>query len=480
MRRIRMKRGPSAAIAVGCLVVLASSCATPASSPSRSHTSSPARPLGVTWMQGFAAPGTPAKYDKVGVIKVGPSSAKNVLVLEPGTSAGSAYFVPLAQWIVSKAKGWQVWSVERRENLLEDQSELNVFKEGKATATQLFDYYLGFLKDSHIKDHLQLISNSTVEFAKQWGMKVAVEDLHVVIQAAKELGGNVVLGGHSLGGAVVTAYATWGFNGRAGADDLAGLVYIDGGSFGSPPSAQQATKELQSLDAPRASPWLAFGGIPAPFAGVFNATGSVEALIDPNGPSLGQTSGVLPPALVPAVRVTNLAQYGYALNVGTSPRSLLAAQAHLGRGIATAGPIHGWDGAGALTPIKRFATMFSGMAMKNVDGTEWYFPQRLTDDAGAVDNGDPNSAQGVLDVDATMGHDLPRGLMIYAFGARLGGAAVLEDARILAQQSHIPMSNLTLVNRQSTYAHNDPAGAYPHNVFFAHLVPFLEKISSHG
>jgi hypothetical protein len=311
-------------------------------------------------------------------------------------------------------------------------------------------------------------------------MKVAVEDLHVVIQAAKELGGNVVLGGHSLGGAVVTAYATWGFNGRAGADDLAGLVYIDGGSFGSPPSAQQATKELQSLDAPRASPWLAFGGIPAPFAGVFNATGSVEALIDPNGPSLGQTSGVLPPALVPAVRVTNLAQYGYALNVGTSPRSLLAAQAHLGQGIATAGPIHGWDGAGALTPIERFATMFSGMAMKNVDGTEWYFPQRLTDDAGAVDNGDPNSAQGVLDVDATMGHDLPRGLMIYAFGARLGGAAVLEDARILAQQSHIPMSNLTLVNRQSTYAHNDPAGAYPHNVFFAHLVPFLEKISSHG
>jgi triacylglycerol esterase/lipase EstA (alpha/beta hydrolase family) len=74
-----------------------------------------AKPLGVTWMKGFVAPGTPAKYDKVGVIKVGPTSAKNVLVLEPGTSAGSAYFVPLAQWIVSKTKGWQVWSVERRE-----------------------------------------------------------------------------------------------------------------------------------------------------------------------------------------------------------------------------------------------------------------------------------------------------------------------------------------------------------------------------
>ena len=52
-----------------------------------------------------------------------------------------------------------------------------------------------------------------------------------MIEAARRLGGKVVLGGHSLGGAVVTAYATWDFDGHAGADDLAGLVYIDGGSL---------------------------------------------------------------------------------------------------------------------------------------------------------------------------------------------------------------------------------------------------------
>ncbi len=40
------------------------------------------------------------------------------------------------------------------------------------------------------------------------------------------------------------------------------------------------------------------------------------------------------------------------------------------------------------------------------------------------------------------------------------------------------MRNLTLVNCQSTYSHNDPAGAYPDNVFFAHLVPFLGKVSA--
>src|SRR5580658_7316457 len=133
MRRRILTFGLLMMIAIGSLSAVVSNGASAAAAASK--------PLGVTWMRSFAAPGTPAKYNKVGVIKVGPSSAKNVLVLEPGTSAGSAYFVPLAKWIVSKTPGWQVWSVERRENLLEDQSELNLFKDRKATATQLFDYY---------------------------------------------------------------------------------------------------------------------------------------------------------------------------------------------------------------------------------------------------------------------------------------------------------------------------------------------------
>jgi hypothetical protein len=434
-----------------------------------------ARPLGVTWMRGFAAPGTPARFDKVGVIKVGPASARNVLVLEPGTSAAAAYFVPLARWIVSKTKGWQVWSVERREALLDDESELNLFKEHRATAAQLYDYYLGFLKDPSITHHIAPVANSSVEFAKQWGMNVAVQDLHRVIAAAHRLGGKVVLGGHSLGGSVVTAYATWDFGGHAGADGLAGLVYIDGGSGTTAITAPEATAELAALDAPGATPWLAFGGIPAPYAGIFSATGSAAALLDPNGPSLGQASGLLPADIVPPTPVTNLGQYGYALNAATSPLSLLAAQGHLGTGLTASG---GWNGAGALTPITRFATMFSGYPMLGVDGSEWYFPQRLTDDTGAVDNGNANPAQSVLSVDATMGDSLPRDLKIYAFGARLGGEGVLQDAQILAAQSHIPARNLTLVNRQTTYSHNDPAGAYPVNAFFAHLVPFLKGIGS--
>jgi hypothetical protein len=318
-------------------------------------------------------------------------------------------------------------------------------------------------------------------------MNVAVQDLHTVIGAAKKLGGKVVLGGHSLGGTVVTAYATWDFNGQPGADQLSGLVYIDGASSPTPEAlgpagtpaamtAALATQELQALDQPSVSPWLSFGGIAAPYAGLFNATGSAAALLDPNAPSLGQASGLLPSDIVPSVRVTNLGQYGYALNVATSPPALAAAQAHLGKGVSPKGPIHGWNGTGALTPINRFATMFSGAEVNNADGTEWYFPQRLTDDTAAVADGNANPAQSVLGVQSTMGHDLPHGLLIYAFAAHLGGPGVLTATKALAQQSGIPMSHLTLIDEHATYAHNDPAGAYPNNIFFAHLVPFLKKV----
>ncbi len=435
--------------------------------------------LNVTWMQGAVAPGTPARYDKVGVLKVGAPSARNVLVLEPGTSAAAAYFVPLAKWIVSKLPGWQLWAVQRRESLLEDQSELNLAKQGRANAVQVFDYYLGWITDKSVTDHMPAgFLSLGPAYAKDWGMNVAVGDLRRVIAAARKLGGKVVLGGHSLGGSVVTAYATWDFGGHAGADGLSGLVYDDGGS-GPAESASTARAALAQLDAPSATPWLAFGGITAPFAGLLTDTGAMSVLQAPNAPSLGQQFPLLPADLKPSVSATNEAQYGYALNVGTSPMSLIAAQAHLGRGISarTVGGYHPWNGAGALTPIVRFAQMFAGAGILGAGGTEWYFPQRLTDDTAAVGNGIANPAQHVLDLHATMGRHLPHSLRILAISTALGGSRVLDAARVLARQSGIPARNLTLINRQHTYAHNDPAGAYPNNVFFDELVPFLRRVA---
>src|SRR2546430_10509254 len=130
-----------------------------------------------------------------------------------------------------------------------------------------------------------------------------------LVEAAKKQGGKVVLGGHSLGGSITTAYATWDFNGKPGAKDLSGLVFIDGGSSPTPASPDQANLQLQALQ--NGSPWLSFGGIPAPYAGLFNATGSTGVKIAPNDPSLGYASPALSAKLKPPVPPTKENRKGH-------------------------------------------------------------------------------------------------------------------------------------------------------------------------
>ncbi len=446
-------------------------------------------PYRVIWMKGFAAPGTPARLDKVGVLKIGSPAARNVLVFEPGTTAGSAYIVPFAQWLTSRLPNWQVWSVERRQNLLEDQSVLTQAKEGKAGSVKVYDYYLKWLYDKSIKHHVRIPSDQSVQFAKDWGLNVAVQDLRIVIRKAEALGGKVVLSGHSLGGALVTAYATWDFGGHAGADGLSGLVFDDGASFGAPVSASAAQTALSKLRS-TTSPWAGItlpGSGDVPLLGLLSTTGGLAGVQQPNQPALGQAFFAHEPVtsiLNPNVRVTNLALFAYNTNVSTSilGKGDFAILAHEGMGIAAkaVNGVHGWNATGALTPPKRWATMLSGPQVDGADGTEWYFPARLTVDIQtALGNGVANPAQSVMNVHATMAKHLPHSLLMYAFGAA-GGQAILDATTTLAGESNIPDKNLLLVKRHSTYAHNDPAGAYPRNAFFTNLVKFLRKVDAHG
>jgi pimeloyl-ACP methyl ester carboxylesterase len=305
-------------------------------------------------------------------------------------------------------------------------------------------------------------------------MNTEIQDLRRVVARADKLGGKVVVGGHSLGGSITAAYATWDFAGKPGARGLDGLVFIDGGSSPTPITKDEADKALSDLNA--GSPWLAFGGIPAPFAGLFNSGGSTLVKIAPSAPALAQNFSLLPDSLKPPVPATNAAQFGYALDVETSPAPLAAAQAHLGH-LAESGDPRGWVDAGELTPLSRFADMFSGWGLKSLDGTAWYHPLRLTIDSRAVAAGNANDAQAVLGVRATHGADLGRKMRIYAFGAALGGQRVLDAAQALATQSRIPASRVTLVDRHDTYAHNDPNSASPkRNDFLKRLLPFLGKV----
>jgi hypothetical protein len=424
---------------------------------------------------GFAAKGTPAKYNRVGILKIGSPKAKNVLVLNPGTSASAAYFAPLARSVVTRAQGWQVWAVERRENLLEDHSVLDRAKTGAATPQELFDYYLGWIEDASVAPHFSLIQDADVAFAKRWGMNTQIQDLRRVVLRAQRQGGKVVVGGHSLGGTITSAYATWDFKGKPGARGLSGLVFIDGGSSPTPVTKAEAEQSLADLEA--GSPWLSFGGIGAPFAGLFNSGGSTLVKIAPDQPSQAQDFAALPADLKPPLPATNAGQYGYALDVETSPAPLAAAQGNLGH-LAESGDPRGWDDAGELTPLARFADTFSGWGLQGLDGTAWYHPLRLTIDGRAIAAGNDNAAQKVLGLHAIHGDDLPKRLRIYAFGASLGGTRVLDAARALADQSQIPASRLVLVDRHETYAHNDPNTASPgRNAFLQALIPFLGKVA---
>ena len=123
-----------------------------------------------------------------------------------------------------------------------------------------------------------------------------------------------------------------------------------------------------------------------------------------------------------------------------------------------------------------WAGMLSGTGLRGTDGSAWYHPLRLTIDAGAVAGGRPNPAQRVLGVRAIHGDRVK--VPIYAFAAALGGTRVLAAARALAHRSHLPARELTLVDRHTTYAHNDPAAAAPAgNVFLRRLEPFLRRLA---
>jgi pimeloyl-ACP methyl ester carboxylesterase len=459
-------------ILVLALVALAA-CSSSGSTSKTSAKSAAAKPAErVVTMRGAVGPG-PANYNKVRVLEVGPKDAKNVMVLEPGTSAGAAYFRPDSEAIVARLPGWQVWSVDRRENALEDHSMLDGYISGKRTQQQVFDYYLGWLTDPKISPHFTAPTDLSVDFARQWGMDVAIGDLHQVVGQAKKLGGKVVLGGHSLGGAIATAYATWDFNGKSGGDDLDGLVLIDGASGpGSPITASDANARVQKLAT--SSPFLDLVGLGLPWsAGVFTALGSTAALYAPNAASLAYNWKLFPAMLKPPVEPTNKAQFGYALDTKTGPASLKLVQMHIGE-LAPSGAPRGWKDDG-ITPVQRAAVAFAGI--EGVDGTAWYHPQKLSLDSSAVNGGIANPADAVLDVHATHGKDLH--IPIYAFATSLGNQRVLDAATALAKQSGLASSKLTLVDRASTYAHCDPIAAAPDkNDFLKTVEPFLHNIAS--
>ena len=432
-----------------------------------------AQDRGLTTIEGFTAPGTPQKYNKVRILRQGPSGADNVLVLIPGTSAGAGNFRPVARAILDRLPGWQVWSIERRENLLEDHSVLKRYESGDADSAELVDYYLGWITDPSISPRFTPRTTDDTAFAREWGLEVAVQDVRRVVRKAGSGGRSVVLGGHSLGGRIAAAYASWDFGGRAGAKDLSGLVFIDGsGASSALLSPEQARAGLDRLQA--GSPFSDLLGRGLPWvSGIFNALGSTTAVREPDAPSLLQQFPLVPRDLKPPVTATNLAQYGYSVDADTSPPYLELVHSHIGR-LAGSGDPRGWVD-GELGTARRAAQVFA--ERNGADGTSWYHPARLSLDGAVVNNGVANPAQKVLGVKATMGRKAH--VPMYGFDAGLGGGRVSAATRALAELAGVPDRQVMTVDRSATYGHIDPLSASPdRNAFVKTVTRFLRATAS--
>jgi hypothetical protein len=411
-------------------------------------------------LRGAAGPG-PSRYDRVWVRKIGPSTAKRVLVLVPGTNGGSGNFRVVGRDIVKRVKDLQVWSMDRRESAFEDQSG---FLSGNPDTA--FDYYLGF--------KYRQVTEGDAPFAREWGLPVQLADLRKVVLAARDGGRRqVILGGHSAGASTVGAYAAWDFNGRPGYRDLCGMLLIDGGTgVGSKTlSVADATKQKQAIDT--GSPFLDLlgAGIPS-INGIFAELGAQYGKVEPDVKARVQDFPALPPFLKPSVPATNLGQLGYAFDASTSPKFLSLIHIHAGR-LASSGDPRSWQD-GEFTPLPRFIEAFRPIreGKRAPGGAEWYWPRRLSLDLGGAGSLVRTKTSDYLGLRTWHGKQID--VPLYAFQTSLSRGRVIASAQALVKQSRIPSAKLVSDPR---FAHLDPLAASPdRNTFLTTVVPFLKRL----
>jgi pimeloyl-ACP methyl ester carboxylesterase len=409
------------------------------------------------------APG-PAQFNHVTVHQFGPASAKRVLVLMPGTQGGAGDFTLDARYLVKRVPGLQVWAIDRRTQALEDTATFAAALRGEIPLQQAFDYYLG-------GGGFHFRGKNDDPYAREWGMSVALNDAHAVVKRARNHGRrHVVLGGHSLGASLTTAYAAWDFNGRPGYKDLDGLVLIDGGLLGSFDAydlaqAQKAVADLQTSD-----PFLDLLGVGLPeAAGLFAEIGGLYALKAPTDSATTlQSYPLLPAQFNPPFPVTNRALLGYAFDRDSSPADL--GLLHINGGaLAASGNPRDWVDGG-VTPVSRLAETF-GQEPSNA--VEWYFPTRLTIDTNGADQMTQNDVANFLGL--RLSHTKQVNLPLYAIATDLAGAHVLDGARNLIRRSRTTRKESMLVNRNPLMSHLDPLTAAPKtNAFLKTVVPFLD------
>lgn len=242
-----------------------------------------------------------------------------IVILVPGFLGGAGTFSPLAKQLVRKFNGnVEVWSVDRRPNLLEDRRGTAYTKQLVAAATSddevrdavyagTFFYlpeddFFDTNENGEVDPPTELpdafgnlrpyvrLAQDDVRFMAHWGVDTYVRDWKTLVDAARAIVGPeglVLFGGHSQGTYWTSVFAAYDFDPDpdvvdAGYSHVDGLVLLEGGGGRGPAANAPSYATYQTR---------------------------VAGLEQPGGPAvfLNDFQGISPPELGPAAEISGLA-----------------------------------------------------------------------------------------------------------------------------------------------------------------------------
>ncbi len=167
------------------------------------------------------------------------TKAHSVIVLMPGLLGGAMTFDAVARNTVRAAaarkRNVEVWGLDRRSNCLEDLHGVQA-ADRAGSIQPAFDYYYGG-KEVEGRKFPGFKSAEEAKFLEDFGLEGTVRDWHTVltreIPSRSHRAKRVICGGHSLGGPITAAFASWDFDGNeattedAGYNQCAGFIGFD-------------------------------------------------------------------------------------------------------------------------------------------------------------------------------------------------------------------------------------------------------------
>jgi len=376
---------------------------------------------------------TPQSLDQARVVRyfpdVDPTPAPRAIVVAmPGFLGGGPSFDGIARTIVRGCTedGFPVefWTIDRRSNGLEDLTGMNA-AERDGDPEIAWGYYFG---DAEVdgKMFAGYVPQGDVSYMSEWGMETHIEDLRAVIDLIPEAQqkGHVFLAGHSFGATIAELYGAWRFDDKRGADQIAGMIFLDGLMGDEPITEEQFLKGYDSggltpqpgLTAIRTSGNAHYTTLPLLGIDVYTSAEIValRTWFDPSGivddPKRDLAYQVLS-QLPELPEATNIATFGLAFDSEHQPLSFT--RVTMGR--LTGGPtedfthsilggmlkrpsdpdatydwIDAFDADPAeFTPARNLARSFT---IGESNFPEWYFPARISLDADAAQGGNVDEA----------------------------------------------------------------------------------------